>query len=167
MERFSVRRILWIREVIEQAIQTERLGYQFYTEMAKRFGENEGLKKLFETLAVKELRHEKTFSELKEISGTEEPEGWDEVSQYLRAIVESEFFLGKDKSLPSLKHLEKASDAVNFAIGFEKETLLYFYAIRDMVKGKEVIDEIINEEKSHIMWLNKFGESFLKQEGGL
>lgn len=156
MERFS------IREVIEQAVQTERLGHHFYIAMAKRFGDNEGLRKLFETLAVKELRHEKAFAELKEITVDVEPGGWEEVSQYLRAIVESEFFLGKEKSLPSLEHVKTAADAVSFAIGFEKETLLYFYAIRDAVKEKEIVDEIINEERSHIMWLNQFGGSFLK-----
>ncbi|MEW6409020.1 MAG: hypothetical protein AB1488_02765, partial [Nitrospirota bacterium] len=102
----------------------------------------------------------KTFSELKEIVGDEEPEGWEVVSQYLRAIVESEFFLGRNKSLPSLKHIKTGADAINFAIGFEKETLLYFYGIRGLVKEEEIVDEIINEEKSHVMWLNKFGESF-------
>ncbi|MEW6409300.1 MAG: ferritin family protein [Nitrospirota bacterium] len=150
MERFS------IREIIEQAVQTEKLGYEFYTEMARRFEEDEGLRKLFEMLAVKELRHEKTFSELKEIVGDEEPEGWEVVSQYLRAIVESEFFLGRNKSLPSLKHIRTGVDAINFAIGFEKETLLYFYGIRGLVKEEEIVDEIINEEKSHVMWLIRF-----------
>jgi rubrerythrin len=152
MERFS------IREVIEQAIQTEKLGHKFYTTMAERFKENEGMIRLFETLAVKELLHEKAFSELKETVGGDEPEGWEEVSQYLRAIVESEFFLGKEKSLSSLEHVKTVEDAINFAIGFEKETLLYFYTIKDMVKEKEVIDEIINEERNHIMWLSKFGK---------
>jgi rubrerythrin len=122
MERFS------IREVIEQAIPTERLGNEFYTSMAERFKENDRLRKLFETLAIKELRHAKTFSELKEITGEEEPEGWEEVSQYLKAIVESSFFLGKDKSLPSLKEVKRVEDAVKYAIGFEKETLLYYLA---------------------------------------
>ena len=63
MEKYS------ISEVIEQAVQTERLGYQFYTTMAERFKEDNGLKKLFETLGAKELVHEKRFSELKEITG--------------------------------------------------------------------------------------------------
>lgn len=153
MERFS------IREVIEQAILIEKLGHQFYTTMAERFKENEGMIRLFETLAVKELLHEKAFSELKGIIGGDEPEGWEEVSQYLRAIVESEFFLGKEKSLPSLEHVKTVEDAVNFAISFEKETLLYFHTIKDMVKEKEVIDEIINEERSHIIWLNGFGKA--------
>ena len=157
MEKYS------ISEVIEQAVQTERLGYQFYTTMAERFKEDNGLKKLFGTLAAKEQVHEKRFAELKEITGAAEPEGWEEASQYLRAIVESEFFLGKHKSLPDLKHVSTVGAAVDFAMGFEKETLLYFHTIRDVVHEKDVVDEIINEEKSHIMWLSRFMETFVKQ----
>ena len=158
MEKFS------ISEAIEQAVQTERLGYQFYSSMAKKFEKNESFKKLFGTLAQKELRHEKAFSELKEITGDEEPEGWGDVSQYLRAIVESEFFLGKNKSLPSLEHVKSIGDAVNFAMGFERETLLYFHEIRNIIKEKDIVDEIINEEKSHIMWLSRFKGSFVKSK---
>jgi len=154
MERFS------IREAVEQAVQTEKLGYQFYTTIAEKFVKDEGLNKLFTTLAQKELRHEKTFKELLEIIKDEEPVDWEEAEQYLRAIVESEFFLGKNRSLPSMKNVKTVEDAVNFALGFEKETLLYFYGIRDAVKEKEVVEEIINEERSHIMWLNRFRSSF-------
>jgi rubrerythrin len=157
MEKYS------IGEVIEQAVQTERLGYQFYTSMADRFKEDVGLKKLFETLGAKELVHEKRFSELKEITGGVEPEGWEEASQYLRAIVESEFFLGKHKSLPDLKQVHSVEEAVNFAMGFEKETLLYFHTIREAIQEKDIVDEIINEEKSHIMWLSAFRKNFVKQ----
>lgn len=156
MERFS------IREVVEQAVRTERLGYEFYTAIAKRFEKNDGLKRLFETLANKELVHEKMFLELRDMMGEEEPEAWADVSEYMRAIVESEFFLGGGKSLPSLDHLKTVEDAVRFAMGFEKETLLYFHALRDAVQQKDVVDEIINEEKSHIMWLAKFKDTFIK-----
>ncbi len=149
MKKFS------IKEVIEQAVQTEKLGYEFYNSMTKRFKENDELKRLFEILAKKELQHEKTFSELKEITGDEAPEEWEVVSQYLRAIVESNFFLGQDKSLSSFNDAKTAEEAINFAIGFEKETLLYFYGMKDVVKEKKIIDKIINEEKSHIIWLNK------------
>ena len=154
MVRFS------IREAVEQAVQTEKLGYQFYTTIAEKFVKDDGLNKLFSTLAQKELRHEKTFKELLEVIQDEGAVDWEEEEQYLRAIVESEFFLGKSKSLPSMKNVKTVEDAVNFALGFEKETLLYFYGIRDAVKEKEVVEEIINEERSHIMWLNKFKGSF-------
>ncbi|MCL5023198.1 MAG: hypothetical protein M1497_07505 [Nitrospirae bacterium] len=154
MEKFS------IREAIEQAVQTEKLGYDFYTAMSAKFPDDEGLNKLFSTLAGKELKHEKTFRELIDIIREEEPVNWDEAEPYLRAIVESEFFLGKDKSLPSMQQVKTVEDAVNFALGFEKETLLYFYWIRDAVREKEVVEEIINEEKSHIMWLDRFRGGF-------
>jgi rubrerythrin len=157
MEKFS------ISEVIEQAVQTEKLGYQFYTTMAERFKKDEKLTKLFTTLAEKELRHETTYKELKDVVGDREPEGWEEVSQYLRAIVESEFFLGKNKSLPSMEHIKTVNDAVDFALGFEKETLLYFYGVKDAVKEKEIVEEVINEEKSHIMWLNAFKSTITKK----
>jgi rubrerythrin len=143
------------REVIEQAIQTERLGHDFYRSMSQKFNEHDKLKSLFETLAAKELQHEKKFSELKKCIKESEPEEWKEVSPYLRAIVESEFFLGKNKSLPSIQHLSKMEDALSYALGFERETLLYYIGLKDIVEGKDVINEIINEEKSHIVWLNE------------
>jgi len=157
MEKFS------IREVVGQAVQTEKLGYQFYTTMAEKFRkENEDLHKLFTTLAKKELNHEKTFSELLGLLGDNEPEGWEDISQYMRAVVESEFFLGKNKSLPSMENIKTANDAVDFAIGFEKETLLYFHGIKDAVKEKEIVEDIINEEKAHIKWLVCFKGTFTK-----
>jgi rubrerythrin len=145
-----------LSEVIEEAVQTEKLGYQFYIEMSKKFNENVRLRELFDTLALKERGHEKKFSDLKEKVSGEERVDWEEVSKYLRAIVESEFFLGKGKSLPSMEHVKTVADAVNLALGFEKQTLLYFHAIRDAVKEKSVVDEIIAEERSHIVWLSDF-----------
>jgi len=148
MERFS------IREIIEQAIQTEKLGNEFYTKMAEKFHDNKELKKLFETLSSHEVRHGNSFIALREKIKDEEPEGWEEVTLYLRAIVDSEFFLGKDKCLPSLEHVKTASEAVDFALCFERETLLYYYTLREATKEKEILDKIITEEKSHIIWLN-------------
>jgi rubrerythrin len=153
MENYS------IREIIEQAVQTERLGYEFYTLQSKKFDDREELLKLFELLAGQELKHEKTFSELKEKLTEEQLENWEEVAKYLRAIVESEFFLGKNKSPPSLHHIKTVEDVIYYAIGFEKETLLYYNALRDSVREKEIIDEIIKEERSHIVWLNDYRKS--------
>jgi len=147
-----------IGEVIEQAIQTEQLGYNFYSMMADRFKANLDLKKLFDTLSQKEIQHKAVFEALKKTIPTSisDPEGWEDVTLYLRAIVESEFFLGKHKSLPLMQHIKTISDAVRFAIGFEKETLLYFLAVRHIVDQKEMVDQIIDEERSHIRWLITF-----------
>jgi len=150
-----------VREVVEQAVQTEKLGHEFYTTMANKFGDNNALKKLFELLAVHELKHEASFSTLESTLKEEEPEGWNEVTPYLRAIVDSEYFLGSDKCLPSLEHVKTAAEAIDFALCFERETLLYYYTLRENVKEKAILDSIIREEKSHIVWLNNLKKSFV------
>ncbi len=153
-----------IDEIMEMAIRTETLGYRFYSDMAVKFRKDDGLAKLFTTLASKEKEHEKTFADLKAMVAKQgsEPVEWEEVSNYMRAFVESEFFLGKGKALPSMDHLKTVTDAVKFAIGFEKETLLYFFELRAIVKEKDVIDKVINEEKSHIRWLDAFRAGLAK-----
>lgn len=147
-----------IDEILEMAVQTEKLGYQFYTRTAEKFKNDRKLANLFTNLASKESLHEKTFSELKGLVAKEGPEPveWEEVTNYMRAFVESEFFLGGSKSLPAMEHIRTVKDAVVFALGFEKETLLYFWELRSLVKEKTIVDRVINEEKSHIMWLDKF-----------
>jgi len=155
MAKFSV------REVVEQAVQTEKIGNEFYSAMAKKFHENHELKELFEILASQELKHERIFTELEKQIRDGEPEGWDEVSLYLRALVDSEFFLGRDKSLSAIDRVKTAAEAIKFALGFERETLLYYHSLREAIKEKNVIDEIIKEEKRHIVWLNNLRKSFV------
>ncbi len=150
MERYSV------EEVIEMAVQTERLGFQFYTEMAEKFKENEKLKDLLHTLALKEKNHEAVFLKLKDKSAEAEIENPEEVGHYMRAMVESEFFIGKGKSLPSLEKVNTISQAVDFALGFEKETLLYFIGMRSIFRDAGPIDAVIREEQSHLAWLSEF-----------
>ena len=153
-------KIFSIREVIEQAVQTEKSGFDFYSSMAEKFKENSELKKLFTLLATHETKHGKRFADLIEKIGDEEPENWDEVSQYINALVDSEFFLGKDTCLPSLEHVKTALEAIDFALCFERETLLYYYTLKESTKEKDIVDEIIREEKSHIVWLSNLRKSF-------
>ncbi len=152
MNRYS------IDEIMEMAVQTEKLGYQFYAGMAEKFKNDQGLVKLFTNLASKEKVHEEIFSGLKDLVAKNgvEPVEWQEVTNYMRAFVESEFFLGNTKSLAGLDYIKTVKDAVRFALGFEKETLLYFWELRSIVKEKAVVDRVIDEEKSHVIWLDNF-----------
>ena len=150
--------IFSVQEVLEMAIQTEKLGAEFYTNMAEMFKNNEEFKTLFEILAGKEREHEIVFHSIMEKMGSsyQMPDNWGEAAKYLRAIVESEFFLGDDKVLPNFGHLETVEGVVNYAITFEKVTLLYYLELRDIVEDKEAIHDIINEEKGHIVWLSGY-----------
>jgi rubrerythrin len=71
---------------------------------------------------------------------------------YLQATIESAFFQGADKALAVAEQVADEKEAVRMAMGFEKETLLFFHDLRDMVSDadKEVVLRIIAEEKSHL-----------------
>jgi rubrerythrin len=150
MEKFSV------EEAIEMAVQTEILGYQFYNEMAEKFKDDQGLKDLFENLALKEKGHQAVFTKLKDRAAEARIENPEEVGNYMRAMVESEFFIGKGKALPSLDKVNSVKEAVDFAMGFEKETLLFFDGLRSLFAEAASVDEVIKEERSHIAWLSDF-----------
>ena len=147
-----------VQEVLEMAIQTEKLGAEFYSNMAEKFKENEEFNKLFILLAEKEKEHENVFHSIIENMGASYPmpDNWGEAAKYLKAIVESEFFLGDDKVLPNFSHLETAQDVINYAITFEKVTLLYYLELKDIVDDKEAVYDLVNEEKSHIVWLSDY-----------
>jgi rubrerythrin len=148
-----------IHEIIEQAIQTEKLGYRYYTTLAKKFETNEPIRNLFSTLAQMERKHETTYQDLKSRTESIDVENQGEVANYLRAIVESEFFLGSDKSLLSMEHIQTVDEAIRFAIRFEKESILYFLGLKNLVNDKDTVETIIYEEKSHIVWLSRFKET--------
>ncbi len=153
MERFS------IMEAIELAIRTEKLGFTYYRDLSTKFKDNKELHSLFTKLAERELAHEQTFTDLKQKIGDSEPEAWQEVSEYMRAYVESAFFLGREQSFAHMQNVTDVMAAAGLAIGFEKETLLFFYSIREAVEEKDIVDAIIQEEKNHILWLANFKKS--------
>ncbi len=145
-----------LSEIVEQAVQTEKLGKEYYDAMSGKFSDKEVLCKLFNALADQELQHERKLSDLKSALKDEQIENPDEVSRYLHAIVESEFFLGSDKALTAMDQIATVDEAIRYAIRFEKETLLYYHTLKDIVKEKDIMDVIIKEEKKHILWLSQY-----------
>ena len=51
--------------------------------------------------------------------------------------------------------------ALDMALCFERETLLYYHALREALREKDLIDQIIREERSHIVWLRNLQKSFI------
>jgi rubrerythrin len=150
MEKFSV------DEVIEMAVKTEVLGYQFYTEMGEKFKDQKGLQNFFNDLAEMEKGHEAIFMKLKDKAVEAKVENPEEVGNYMRAMVESEFFIGSEKAIPSLEHVTNVKEALDFALGFEKETLLFFVGLRTLFSDAAPVDAVIKEEQRHIAQLSDF-----------
>jgi len=144
-------------EVFEMAEQIERNGVKFY-KTAASYASTDQAKALFERLAEMEQQHEKTFAQMRsQLSGqagkrtTFDPEG--EAALYLRAFVDGKVFdPGADPS-SRLSGEEPAGDVLRTAIGLEKDSIVFYLGIKNMVPaalGAEQIDKIIQEEMSHV-----------------
>ena len=150
-------------EIIEMAVKTEETGYEFY-QMALDNASTDELKNLFDYLAKEELKHKETYSGLKDAIGETVqgvPVDWDELDSYIKAMTDSSFFLGGDKSINLAAKASSDKEAIDFAMKFEKDTLLFFYQLAELVKpvNKPIVEKIIQEEKLHITKLAKMKES--------
>jgi rubrerythrin len=134
------------RRAVEFAIKTEQLGAKIYGKMAKKFSDNDEIKELFETLAQDEVTHEKQFIAL--LDELEQPDGPVpyEQDQYLRAMSISDIFYGLHKGFDQV---ETREDALGRALQLEKNTILYYQAMRDILGDNDSIEAIIKIEKQH------------------
>lgn len=144
-------------EIFEIGIQIEKKGYDFY-KILESETKNENLKKLFHWLSNQEKRHIKIFQELRQHYlnyDFDKLYNWDEVSLYFKALIETKVFPDSEEGKNLIDELEDEIGAIQIAISFEKDNILYFQEIRDLVdnEDKKIINELINEEKNHIMKL--------------
>ena len=141
-------------DIVELAMQVEKSGETFYRAVAGKV-QSTASRELFKYLAGQEVIHYQVFSKLSQ-TVQDNPfmtdEEWALYMDYLNGTVQSAFFEGPDKALALAETVTDERQAINMAIGFEKETLLFFYDLRDRIPDKDrpFVEKIVDEEKSHI-----------------
>ena len=141
-------------DALELAMGIEKNGEAFYRAVIPKT-QIAAVQALFSDLAEQEVQHFALFKKLSQaLRGRSlmSAEDWDEYQQYLQATVTSSLFEGPDRALAAAEEAQDEKEAVRMAIGFEKETLLFFYHLLDLVHDldRQTIEQIIAEEKSHI-----------------
>ncbi len=150
------------------AVQIERNGFAFYHEATKRKDLDDKAREFIAFLRDQELNHEKTFLALRDESDMqimELSQDWEMVSAYLTSIVDGRLFNNENSAIKAASEAKDLAAIVDHAITFEKDTLLYFHAINDIVvneKAKNALRRIINEEVSHVLKLNDFKKANFK-----
>ena len=146
--------LLQAADIVDLAMQLEQSGEAFYRAVAKE-SKSPQIRSLFEDLADQEVKHYAVFAKLAQ-TVRDNPlmtdEEWAQYVEYLNATVQSAFFEGPDKALAAAEELTDEKEAVRMAMGFEKETLLFFYDLRDTVSAADrtLVEKVVAEEKSHI-----------------
>jgi len=149
-------------EVLQMAEQIERNGARFYRKAAESCGECE-LQERLRQLADMEDGHEKTFVEMRaSLTGAEtesttfDPEG--EAAQYLMAMADANVF-DPDVDLCEAVPGMSPKELLEVAIDLEKESIVFYLGLRELVSGKagkDKMEGILKEEMSHIALLRGY-----------
>jgi len=144
-------------EIFEMDEKIERNGVIFYRAAAEKAGASEN-KKLLDELAAMETEHEQVFAAMREALTPKEqaptvfdPEG--QMGQYLRSMADGKVFEVRADPTAIFTGEESMADILRAAIEKEKDSIIFYLGMKEMVKegwGKDRIDRIIKEEMSHI-----------------
>jgi rubrerythrin len=147
-------------EVLQMAEQIERNGARFYRRAAEACDADEAPRAKFLELAEMEDGHERTFAQMREglraeesQSATFDPQG--ETADYLAAMADANVF-GPGTDPVDLVCGKSTEELLEIAIGLEKESIVFYLGLRDLVPeklGKDKVERILKEEMSHVALL--------------
>jgi rubrerythrin len=146
-------------DIVLAAIEIEKRGEKFYLHLVDQ-AEDTKIRKAFEHLAREEVKHKVLFEDLYTRLGKATlPARSDEKEflTYLNALIDSHP-LFRFKDLEEMKeHIASRKDALQMAIQFEKESILFFMEMREFVPDseKKFITHCIEEERDHLRRLTE------------
>lgn len=153
-------------EVYDMAILTEQNGRAFY-EAAAKAATTESVAKLMHNLAEAERNHEATFRQMKEASPQHPPRETypGEEQEYMGALLFSRVLPDEATGTRAVAAMRTDAEALDFAIAFEKDTILFLYEMRDIVSAEEApkVEALLAQEKSHVRILSRLKQDL--QEG--
>jgi rubrerythrin len=142
-------------EVVDMGIEKEKKRRDFYGLVADTFLDPE-MKNLFNKLKNWEETHIKKFSEIRANLKQQEPaESYPgELEAYMEALLDDKLYKEVTPSEFS-KNVTSKLNAIMYGISFEKDAILFFNELLPYisVSNKAVVQELINEEKQHIVYL--------------
>ena len=144
-------------EIVDMAVRIERNGYAFYSGILEKTSDAK-LRGIFDDLAKQEMHHIDDFRRLLEGVKRYEPaeEYVGEHQDYLGALADAHVFVNEGVGARVAEETKDAAAALEAAMSFERDSVLFFYEIRDMVgaEDKKVVEEVIRQEKMHLVRLN-------------
>ena len=147
-------------EIIEMAKKMERNASLFYEKASEEVKDTK-VKELLSNLSKMESVHEVIFDDLKNLFSDSE---WSNMNisddndmlHYLESMVDNIIFDMKNDE-KEIKDMSDIDYVFRFAIGKEKQSVLYYMGIKQLVPeslGRDKIEEIIKEEMKHVAILN-------------
>jgi len=150
-------------EIVELGIRIEKNGRDFYKTLVEQSQHPEA-KKIFQYLTEEEEKHIAVFQNILEALPKYKPtESYpEEYFSYLRALSEELVFTKEKTGGEIAQRIKTEREAVELAIGFERDSILFYYEIKKAVLGSEqkIVDKLIEQEQEHLRKLSELKRIF-------
>lgn len=144
-------------DVLTAAQEIEQRGQVFYTRLAETAADS-SLAQVFRFLAQEEEKHWQIFHDLALRVGEVELPAWateEEYVDYITALIDSHtlFRLGDVEALRQF--VGSREEAVHAAMGFEKDTIVFFMEMQELVSAgdRPAVQACMEEERRHLRML--------------
>ncbi|MFH1380223.1 MAG: ferritin family protein [bacterium] len=145
-------------EIVEIGIQIEVNGRDFYEALILKSA-SEKAKEIFKFLAGEEEDHIDVFKEiLSSVKAYDPPESYPvEYFEYMRALASQHVFTKAHKGKETAEQIKDDKEALDIAIGFEKDSIEFYEAMKKIVLTKDhpLLNALIVQEHTH---LNRLSE---------
>jgi hypothetical protein len=80
-----------------------------------------------------------------------------ERDEYINALLHSRMLQDESGALQMIHEMKDDQQALDFAIGFEKDTILFMFEMREVLPEgeREQIDTLIQQERTHVRLLQQ------------
>jgi rubrerythrin len=151
-----------VLEIFEIAVQIEQNGAQYYRTAAS-VTKNNAVADILLKLAAMEDNHKKIFSDMLESykNNMEDVNTFDpnnEALYYMKGIALNSGLEGRGALKLSLSGKETPTEIFKTALNEEQISINFYLGVKELVKSqsdKEKVEQIIKEEMSHIVSLQK------------
>ena len=154
------------RELINIAVGIERNGAVFYDSLADST-RDAAVQGTYKYLADKEKEHIGIFRNMLGSVGDYQPPETltEEYDSYLKALTDSLVFTDDQVAREIARKVNSDIEAIQIALGAEKDSILFYSEIRDLVRmpDRDVVNRIIEEEKSHVRQLSDLKKDLSKR----
>lgn len=144
-------------ELFKIGIQIEKNGQEFYL-AAAAITNDPDQKKLFTELAEWESRHVSLFEKFREnlpalLKNDYAYDPENSIHQYLKSVADNTIFVKNNNSEKTVASCKNAKEVLEKALTFEKESVVYYSSMKQIVPeslGKSEIDNLVIEELRHV-----------------
>ena len=148
--------ILGASEIVEIGIRIEKNGRDFYNTLVGQ-SKNQEAVGIFKFLAGEEEKHISVFRKLLDsLASYEPPEAYPgESAAYMNALAGEYVFTQDNKGQEAAKKINTDLQAVEMAIGFEKDSIIFYEGARQFLPEYDlkIVEALIDQEKSHLLQL--------------